>query len=114
MSLFRSGSPLTPRQADESLLLAGLALGTRLSAGVPISEASWQLAPRDLNGVYVYAPKDFIGIMNTAVNLLSANQRTHRKPRSAARVDCQVGLIAADKADRTGSRERAGRSTNEP
>jgi hypothetical protein len=59
----------------ESVLLAGLALGTRLSAGVPVSEASWQLAPRDLDVVYVYAPKDFIGIMNTAVNLLSANQR---------------------------------------
>jgi hypothetical protein len=53
--------------ADESLMLAGLALGTRLSAGVPVSEASWQLAPRDLNGVYVYAPKDFVGIMNTAI-----------------------------------------------
>jgi TPR repeat protein len=60
---------------DESLMLAGLALGTRLSAGVPVSEASWQLAPRDLNGVYVYAPKDFVGIMNTAIDLLSANQR---------------------------------------
>ena len=59
----------------ESVLLAGLALGTRLSAGVPVSEASWQLAPRDLDVVYVYAPKDFIGIMNTAVKLLSANQR---------------------------------------
>ena len=59
----------------ESVLLAGLALGTRLSAGVPLSEASWQLAPRDLDVVYVYAPKDFIGIMNTAVNLLSANER---------------------------------------
>jgi TPR repeat protein len=42
---------------------------------VPVSEASWQLAPRDLNGVYVYAPKDFVGIMNTAIELLSANQR---------------------------------------
>ena len=61
--------------ADESLMLAGLALGTRLSAGVPVSEASWQLAPRDLNGVYVYAPKDYVGIMNTAIELLSANQR---------------------------------------
>jgi len=56
-------------------MLAGLALGTRLSAGVPVTEASWQLAPRDLNDVYVYAPKDFIGVMNTAIELLSANQR---------------------------------------
>ena len=61
--------------ADKSLMLAGLALGTRLSAGVPVSEASWQLAPRDLNGVYVYAPKDYVGIMNTAIELLSANQK---------------------------------------
>jgi TPR repeat protein len=59
----------------ESLMVAGLALGTRLSAGVPLSQASWQLAPRDFNGIYVYAPKDFIGIMNTAIDLLSANQR---------------------------------------
>jgi hypothetical protein len=59
----------------ESLILAGLALNTRLSAGVPVNEASWQLAPRDLSGVYVYAPKNFVGVMNTAVNLLSANQR---------------------------------------
>ena len=59
----------------EFVLLTGLALGTRLSAGVPVSEASWQLAPRDLDVVYVYAPKDFIGIMNTAVKLLSANQK---------------------------------------
>jgi hypothetical protein len=60
---------------EESLMLAGLALGSRLSAGVPVSEASWQLASRDLNGVYVYAPRGFVGIMNTAINLLSANQR---------------------------------------
>jgi TPR repeat protein len=33
------------------------------------------LAPRDVNGVYVYAPKDFVGVMNTAIDLLSANQR---------------------------------------
>jgi hypothetical protein len=69
------GVSVDPSTGDETLMLAGLALGTRLSAGAPTSEASWQLAPRDLDGVYVYAPKDFIGIMNTAVNLLSANQR---------------------------------------
>jgi hypothetical protein len=60
---------------DESLVLAGLALGTRLSAGGPINEASWQLAARDLNGIYVYAPRNYVGIMNTAINLLSANRR---------------------------------------
>ena len=99
--------------ADKSLMLAGLALGTRLSAGVPVSEASWQLAPRDLDGVYVYAPKDFVGIMNTAIDLALSQSKTHRKPRSAARVDCQVELIAADETDRIGSSERASHSTKE-
>ena len=69
------GVSVDPPTGDETLMLAGLALGTRLSAGAPASEASWQLAPRDLKDVHVYAPKDFIGIMNTAVSLLSANQR---------------------------------------
>ena len=66
----------------ESLMLAGLALGTRLSAGVPVSEASWQLAPRDLNDVYVYAPKDFIGVMNTARRVVSWHERmpTNSRP----------------------------------
>jgi TPR repeat protein len=33
------------------------------------------MASRDLNGVYIYAPKNFVGVMNTAIDLLSANQR---------------------------------------
>jgi hypothetical protein len=69
------GVSIDSATGDESIVLAGLALGTRLSAGVPVNEASWQLAPRDLSGVYVYAPTNFIGIMNTAINLLSANRR---------------------------------------
>ena len=98
---------------DETLMLAGLALGTRLSAGVPVSEASWQLAPRDLNGVYVYAPKDFVGIMNTAINLLSANQKLIESRAARLEWIAKVGLIAADETDRIGNSERAGRSTNE-
>jgi hypothetical protein len=69
------GISIESATGHESLMLAGLALGTRLSAGVPVSEASWQLTSRDLNDVYVYAPKNFVGVMNTAIGLLSANQR---------------------------------------
>ncbi len=58
----------------ESLVVAGLAPGTRMSRGVPVSDASWQLAPRDFSSMYVYAPKDFIGTMHAAINLLSADQ----------------------------------------
>ena len=97
--------------ADESLMLAGLALGTRLSAGVPVSEASWQLAPRDLNGVYVYAPKDFVGIMNTAIELLSANQRLIES--RAARLEW-IAKSNSPSTKRIEPGGRAGRSTDEP
>jgi hypothetical protein len=60
---------------NETLMLAGLTLGTRLSAGAPVSEASWQLASRDLDGAYVQPPKDFIGTMNIAIDLLSADKK---------------------------------------
>ena len=69
------GVSVEPATGDESLVLAGLALGTRLSAGGRVSEASWQLSLRDLGGVYVYAPRDFIGVMNTAIDLLSPSRR---------------------------------------
>ncbi|HXX04453.1 MAG TPA: hypothetical protein VEJ37_08965 [Xanthobacteraceae bacterium] len=69
------GVSVASATGSESLMLAGLALGTRLSAGTAVSEASWQLSSRDLNGVYVYAPKDFVGTMNTAIELLSPNKR---------------------------------------
>jgi hypothetical protein len=56
---------------QESLLLAGLTAGTRLSAGAPIGNTRWELALNDLHHLYMYAPKDFVGVMNAAVDLLS-------------------------------------------
>jgi hypothetical protein len=55
----------------ESLLVAGLTAGTRLSAGAPIGDTRWELALKDLRNLYMYAPKDFVGVMNAAVDLLS-------------------------------------------
>jgi hypothetical protein len=55
----------------ESLLVAGLTAGTRLSAGAPIGDTRWELALNDLRHLYMYAPKDFVGVMNAAVDLLS-------------------------------------------
>ena len=53
----------------------GLAQGTRLSSGVPVSEAGWELALHDFGAVYVYAPKEFIGVMNGVIDLLSPGKR---------------------------------------
>jgi hypothetical protein len=65
----------------ESLLLAGLTAGTRLSAGEQIGDTRWQLALNQLRNVYMYAPKDFVGVMNTAVDLLSPSaQLVDTKP----------------------------------
>jgi hypothetical protein len=59
----------------ESVLLAGLQAGTRLSAGVSLDTSHWQLPSKRLPDAVVYAPKGFVGVMNTAVNLLSPQGR---------------------------------------
>ena len=60
---------------DESLLLDGLARGTTLSAGQSTSPFSWQFPSNKLRGLYLYAPKDFVGVMNTTVNLLGSDDQ---------------------------------------
>jgi hypothetical protein len=60
---------------DESLQLDGLATGTRVSAGVATSPSRWQVPLHELDHLYLYAPADFVGVMNTAVDLLSANKK---------------------------------------
>ena len=60
---------------NESLLLDGLAQGTTLSAGAPTSPSSWQLPYDRLRVAYLYAPKNFVGVMNTAADLLGPDKR---------------------------------------
>lgn len=60
---------------SESLLLDGLAQGTTLSAGTSLSPSSWLLAPDKLAGLYLHAPKDFVGVMSTTVKLLDSGKR---------------------------------------
>jgi hypothetical protein len=60
---------------NASLRLAGLAAGTHLSAGSPVSDSSWQLPLDRLKNVYLYAPTDFVGVMNSALDLLGPDKR---------------------------------------
>jgi hypothetical protein len=60
---------------NETLLVDGLAEGTTLSAGTSASPTSWRLPSDKLRGLRLYAPKDFVGIMNTTVNLLGPDSR---------------------------------------
>ncbi len=60
---------------NELLQLAGLAEGSRLSAGVRTGASSWQLPLHELKNLYLYAPAGFVGVMNTDVDLLAADKR---------------------------------------
>lgn len=69
------GALIDRTSPGESVLLAGLQAGTRLSAGVALDTSRWQLPSQRLPDAVVYAPKGFVGVMNTAVNLLSPGGR---------------------------------------
>ena len=66
---------VNPSTGHEFLVLAGLAAGTRISAGTPVNDSSWRVSSHELAGLYLYAPKDFVGVMDTAVDLLSPSDR---------------------------------------
>jgi hypothetical protein len=59
----------------ETVTLVGLAKGTRLTAGAPLGLTGWQVSARDLGQALAYAPKDFVGIMDAAIDLRSPRDR---------------------------------------
>lgn len=61
--------------SNETVLLDGLAQGTTLSAGTAMRPSSWQLPPDKLAGLFLYAPKDFVGVMDTTVKLMDSGNR---------------------------------------
>jgi hypothetical protein len=65
------GVVAAPTASSGALSLRGLAHGTRLSAGLALDEDGWELTLRDFDGAYVYAPPDFVGVMNATIALLS-------------------------------------------
>ena len=62
-----------PTTSSGSLSLRGLAHGTRLSAGAALDEDGWELSLRDIGSACVYAPPDFVGVMNATIALLSSS-----------------------------------------
>ena len=67
------GVSLNDATGGETVTLAGLAIGTKLSAGAPLGLTSWQMSARDVGNALAYAPKDFVGTMDAAIDLRSAN-----------------------------------------
>lgn len=69
------GISLQGASGGEFLLLSGLAAGTRLSAGDAFGSKGWRLMGRDLSSVIAYAPPNYVGAMDAAIDLRSANDR---------------------------------------
>jgi hypothetical protein len=67
------GISLNGATGTEVALLTGLASGTRLSVGGPFGNNGWRVPARDLATALAYAPRDFIGVMDTAVDLRLPN-----------------------------------------
>jgi hypothetical protein len=69
------GVALNGASGGETLILVGLAAGTKLSVGTPRGSTGWQVSARELDGTFAYAPKDFVGVMDAAIELRSATDR---------------------------------------
>jgi hypothetical protein len=69
------GVSLYGASGSELALLSGLVSGTRLTVGGPVGDSGWRLPARDLMSALAYAPKDFIGVMNAAIDLRLPNDR---------------------------------------
>ncbi len=67
------GISLTHASGGETVTLAGLAPGTILSVGTPLGLSGWQVSARDLGNAVAHPPKDFVGVMDAAVDLHSAS-----------------------------------------
>jgi hypothetical protein len=65
------GVSINDASGQETVVLAGLAIGTTLSTGTPLGFTSWEMLARDVSNAFVYAPKDFVGVMVAAIDLRS-------------------------------------------
>jgi hypothetical protein len=69
------GVSLNSGSGEEMVTLVGLALGTQLTTGMPLGLTGWQVPARDLGKTFAHAPRDFVGFMDTAVDLRSTRDR---------------------------------------
>ena len=60
---------------NASLRVAGLASGTHMSAGSPIGDSGWNVPLDGMKNLYMYAPTDFVGVMNSAVDLRGPDEK---------------------------------------
>ena len=66
------GVSLSDAAGGQMVTLAGFAAGTELSAGMPLGPTRWRVSASDLGKAIAYSPKDFVGVMDVAIDLRSA------------------------------------------
>jgi hypothetical protein len=69
------GVSLMDASGEESLALIGLVPGSRLSVGTPLGPTGWRLSARNIGNAFIYAPEDFVGVMDAVIDLRSANDQ---------------------------------------
>lgn len=69
------GVSLVDASGEESLMLIGLVAGSRLSAGTALGSTGWQLSADSIGNAFVYAPRDFVGVMDAVIDLRSASNQ---------------------------------------
>ena len=69
------GVSLNHASGGETVMLAGLVPGTILSVGTPLGLSGWLVSARDIGKAAAYPPKDFVGVMDAAIDLHSASDR---------------------------------------
>jgi len=60
-------------EANVSVVIAGLAPGSTMSAGAPAGPNAWQLPTANLRDVAVMPPRGFVGVMNLTLELQLAD-----------------------------------------
>ena len=69
------GVSLNHASGQETVTLAGLTAGTKLSVGTPLGLSGWRVSARDIGNAMVHAPREFVGVMDVAMDLHSAGDR---------------------------------------
>jgi TPR repeat protein len=79
------GVTLTGALDEGAVIVSGLAAGARLSTGAALGAGSWRVPVADLAQAAVGPPRDFIGAMDLAVELRSADDSV--TDRSTMRIE---------------------------
>ena len=93
------GIGVTASMPGASVVIAGLANGTKLTVGMPISNNGWRIAVGDIEHAFVVPPIDFVGSMDLSVDLRLADDAI--ADRNVVRLNwMQLATNVEAKADR--------------